>query len=735
MRVKGIGGASIAALVVLASVPAAAHAATVQPPIAGAAAVGSAPAGTRLELVFPLQTRGLAALRRFALAVSTPGSPEYARYESIPQLARRFGASRLVERRTVAYLRRAGATNLRVDATGLFVDATMRARTAARMFRTGLTEFRSRLGAFVAPAASPAIPRGLRGLVTSVVGLDTAPIAFDPNNFARERALRPQVAAPNSRSGGSALTPFAHSAALPSSGYMPATGTPSGCPAALRTGSFTPNQYLTAYNYAPLQAQGLNGSGERMALIEIDGFKSSDINAFAQCFGLRVPPIDKFGVGGLRRPLAPGGEATLDLEVLTAAAPGLKEIDVYEANGLISSALQAMTSPLQNPGFKPEVISASLGLCEPDVKASIGPRATNAVEASFEEAAAAGISFLDSSGDQGSADCSNSNGSPVPRLSVNYPTSSSWVTGVGGTNFTLTPQNAIATQVVWNDGAMQPGSAGGGGVSVLWRRPSYQNGVVSAPHREVPDVSMLADAIPGYAIYCSAQTVCVGPQNSNPWQGIGGTSASTPLLAAGFAAIDQALRMNGKQDLGLANPLLYRLGHNATQAPAVFSDVTIGSNDIGPSIGGGSLGCCTAGHGYDDASGWGSVNLQGFEAAALAAQPAIVSVSLAVPPGQHPVQAKQIQTTVTCTGKCLAGAFATISIAHVKPFKVYSNPHPLQAAGSVAAPIALQGSALKALRLALRDHLTISASIVGAIIDVAGNIERRTPPQVIAITG
>jgi hypothetical protein len=249
-------------------------------------------------------------------------------------------------------------------------------------------------------------------------------------------------------------------------------------------------------------------------------------------------------------------------------------------------------------------------------------------------------------------------------------------------------------------------------------------------------VAMLADVAPGYAIYCSAQGACIGPGQTNPWQGVGGTSAATPLLAGGFAIVDQALRLNGKQGLGLANPLLYQIGGNPAAAPTVFSDVTTIGNDVGPfiNLSGTPLGCCTAGPGYDDASGWGSVNLQGFATAALAAQPAIVNISLTVPPGQQPVQARQIKTTVTCTGKCVAGSFATIAIGHLKPFKIYSSLHPLTAAGSASAPIKLTGAPLRALRSALKGHFKITASIVGAIVDAGGNIERRTPTQVIRVT-
>ena len=61
-----------------------------------------------------------------------------------------------------------------------------------------------------------------------------------------------------------------------------------------------------------------------------------------------MPAINGYGVG-LKRPLAPGGETTLDLEVLDATAPDLKAIDVYESQARASDVLLSLTAPLQDP--------------------------------------------------------------------------------------------------------------------------------------------------------------------------------------------------------------------------------------------------------------------------------------------------------------------------------------------------------------------------------------------------
>jgi kumamolisin len=479
---------------------------------------------------------------------------------------------------------------------------------AERVFSAPLTEFRAADGGqFLSPTGQVRIPGRLHGLVTGVVGLDTRQLGHAP---ALVRGSLP-----------------AHIASQPTSARL-RTGTvsPTACHAGAtageaggdpRTAGFAPNQYLTAYGFDPLHSAGLHGEGVRVALIEIDGFRYSDIKSFAKCFHLDIPALNGFGVG-IGHPLSPGGESTLDLEVLDATAPDLKAIDVYETRANAADALMALTAPVQNKGFKPQVISASLGLCEPAVKAAIGKSGIKNTEAALAMTAASGVTFLAATGDQGSADCTGQKGHPLHMLAVNFPASSPFVTGVGGTNFTLNSSNHITAQLVWNDSSFQPGSATGGGLSQLFGRPNYQNGTISAKHRGIPDVSMLADIVPGYAIFCSASRDCSA---THPWESVGGTSAATPLLAGGMALSDESLLAHNKKDLGLVNPLLYTLGRSSL-AGQVFSDVLRYGNDIGTFIGNRRpLGCCKAHRGFDLASGWGSVKVANLAAAAVARQP------------------------------------------------------------------------------------------------------------------
>lgn len=667
--------------------------------VSDAARVGFAPPSQRLSLLIPLRGRD-AALRRFAREVTDPASPLYGGYQPVSVLARRFGASLRARAAVTRYLRASGGRDVFVDATGLFVHLTITATRAQRLFGTQLAEFASAGGRFVAPAASVHVPRRLSGLIEGVVGLDTRRV-------------------------------MGHPAVQPSSAYFPATGTPKGCPAGVGTGGFTPNQYRTAYDYSPLYAAGLTGAGERVALIEIDGFRYSDLTAFARCFGLDVPAETTYLVG-IRHALPPGAETTLDLEVLDSVAPDLAGLDVFESDGNSASVLRAYLAPLLYPNAKPQIISTSVGLCERFSDETDNGAAVRSAERTFQLLASTGVTVLAAAGDNGSADCAA--GEPRPpapdrRLAVDFPASSPWVTGVGGTQLFLNPDNHIQRQLVWNDAGQHPMSAGGGGRSRLFARPAYQRGVVTGDRRVVPDVSALADPAPGYATYCSAPDCGIGSR----WSTVGGTSAATPLLAGGVALVEQDLRQHGRKAIGFMNPLLYGL---ARTDPRVFSDVTAYGNDVGPFIPGGNhgpLGCCTATVGFDPASGWGSVDLAQLDADAMTILPRVPSLWLSVPPGEHPINARRIVVTLRCSTSCRALSFALVAIPGAKVFEVRSSPVAIPGHVPRRVALSLSRSQDHRLRRALQHGKRIFAEAFGVLVDAQGSVLAVTPARRVPI--
>jgi kumamolisin len=417
------------------------------------------------------------------------------------------------------------------------------------------------------------------------------------------------------------------------SSARPHSGTQTGCAAGQRGATvigeqnrnFTPNQYLDAYGISQLHKSGFKGQGRRMAVIEIDGFKRSDIEAYGACYGKRVPPT-KVHLVGIKQPLAPGAETTLDLEVITAVAPQLAGIDVYQGSGS-EAGIMLMVGRALTPAKKPAAISISLGGCEPNLRNQMNFR--RALDNLFAVAAGAGITVVVAAGDTGSAACAlKGNSAALPLATVSDPASSKWVTAAGGTNFELNAQNQISREFTWNDGSAGLGG-GGGGLSLLaTSRPWYQQGTKRFRNygltRALPDVVALADSVPGYSVYCTAPGAANGCENQywpeGGWQPVGGTSAATPLTASLITLVSQKLGKQGKKPIGFANPLLYKLGKSKSYG-SVFRDIVAGNNDVGPYIpaeayGGSPLGCCYTKTGFDLASGWGSIKATGLAKAA-----------------------------------------------------------------------------------------------------------------------
>ena len=142
-------------------------------------------------------------------------------------------------------------------------------------------------------------------------------------------------------------------------------------------------------------------------------------------------------------------------------------------------------------------------------------------------------------------------------------------------------------ETVWNDSVYGESAAGGGGLSRREARPAYQDGFNPQNHRGVPDVSALADIVPGWPDVINSEL-----------QPVGGTSGSTPFIAAATALVDGSERMAGRPPVGLANGWFYK----AASHPGAFFDVTTGNDDLA------GVGCCQATVGYDLASGLGVPN-------------------------------------------------------------------------------------------------------------------------------
>jgi hypothetical protein len=317
----------------------------------------------------------------------------------------------------------------------------------------------------------------------------------------------------------------------------------------------------TPQGYGPpdlVAAYGLpssGGAGATIAIVDAQDAPNAeaDFNTYRAQYGLPActtangcfKKVNQNGVQG-SYPSADSGwavEIALDLDMASAACPGCN-ILLVEANSANMSDLGAAVN--QAAAMGATVISNSYG----------GPE-DSSVTSSESFYNHPGILVTASAGDSG--------------YGASYPATSQYVLAVGGTSLT----KSAGTSRGWTESAW---SSGGSGCSAYIAQPSYQTGT-QCSFRAEADVSAVGDPNTGVAVYESG---------SGGFIVVGGTSASSPLVASIFALTGKAAG---------ATPQFPWSNHS------LFFDVTSGTNgSCSPSI------LCTAGAGWDGPTGWGSPN-------------------------------------------------------------------------------------------------------------------------------
>jgi len=390
-------------------------------------------------------------------------------------------------------------------------------------------------GVYRAPVSRIHIPPAVAPAIDAVTGFDSRPIA------------RPH---------------FRYVTAAPGRGRLAAAR------AAAR--SFDPPQVATLYDFPT----GTDGSGETVAIIEFGGgYQAADLDEYFRRLHIAMPRVEAVSVDAATNsptgdPNSADGEVELDIEIVGSVAPGA-DIAVYFAPNNDRSFANAILAAVHDAQRKPSIISISWG--GPESSWPAGTR--RLINRAMLAAAAMGVTVFVAAGDSGSSD-----GVRGPRAHVDFPASSRFAVGCGGTRLRADADH-IAAETVWNDGA---GGATGGGVSSFFRVPAFQRAIdpVSAnpgrrPGRGVPDVAGNASPATGYNVLVDGVPLPVG-----------GTSAVAPLWAGLTARLQQGLGRS-------VAPLLPALYAN----PDAFRDIRRGSN-----------GAYSAGRGWDACTGLGSPN-------------------------------------------------------------------------------------------------------------------------------
>lgn len=394
------------------------------------------------------------------------------------------------------------------------------------------------------------------------------------------------------------MTPGASSASLFTAAGDPLAN-PSGsvhfsCQLTVPAGCYGPDQIRAAYGIQPLLDKGYDGAGSTIVIIDAYGSPtlSSDLATFNSVWGLpaaNLQVVAPFGIDATTPGNAAGwsGETTLDVEWAHAVAPGAKILLVIAKSNDDSDILNATQWVRDNNAG--DVVSQSFG----EAEQCMGDALLARQHALFADLTREGITLFASSGDQGAGQPTCDGSAYFKATST--PASDPYVTSVGGTTlFANGISGAYGSETTWNESAIfSDAVAGGGGISVVYSRPSYQAAVQKTAMRTVPDVSYNAAVFHG-----------VLTRWNGHWYRFGGTSAGSPQWSALTAIADEIA--GGR--VGPINKALYDVGKNQKQT-TFFHDVADGSTNSVPDLGPGTgtpIDGFAAVPGYDLATGLGT---------------------------------------------------------------------------------------------------------------------------------
>lgn len=541
--------------------------------LASAAVSAPAPAAAksspRVTFYFGLK-RPEASARQAFWTVSQPSSSQYRHFLTLRQVASRYGASP----RTINAFKRAGRRHgleVTIDRSRVFARASASVRRFERVLRTpvqrDIDQDDGSVGWLIPAQRQPRLPRDMRPLVTETMA--------GYNRTVRDPAPARAAQAPKPVNGGTW------------------TG---GCDAARSTGSYSFDQVRTAYG---LGSVGTGSGGSAAILNAGEGVPTEDARDLASCFGLAPLRPRILRTDGQTKPFGRQSfEPQEDLALMRGIAPGLSSLtysQTWESEQFwfLGAAETLTASP------RPDVLSISYAVCEREMLGRKAGPTTRASARLFNAAALrlglVGVGTFAAVGDAGST-CDGES-----FAGVGWPAVSPYVTGLGGTRLVLDATNQRVDEVVWNDlewlSTENGGGAGGGGTSAFYGRPPFQRDLtVSGRRRVLPDVSAHGSLLPGWPAVIGGN-----------WQSVAGTSAATPLTAAGFAVLSARERAAGRPALGPVNGLLYSL---QAGTPSTLFDVVSGNNRYSSRVPG-----VSAAPGFDLASGLGVLRFDQLAAA------------------------------------------------------------------------------------------------------------------------
>jgi subtilase family serine protease len=510
--------------------------------------VGRLPGTRILNLAIGLPLRNKEALTNLLQRLYDPASTAFHQYLTPEQFTARFGPTEADYEAVLQFARSNGLAVAGTYSHRELVDVSATVSDIEKAFHITLRTYRhpTEEREFYAPDVEPSIEAGVP--ILSISGL---------NDYC-----------------------LPHPGAHRRSGMGPADTSNGSGP----SGSLRGKDFRNAYAHGVT----LNGSGQYVGLVEFDGYYASDITKYENQCGLPNVPISNVMLSGSSG--YPDNntnyvmEASLDIEMVIAMAPGLSRLYVFEGNNF-ETVLSSMVTYSEIKQFSASWVGFGFNASD---------------DSFFQQMAAQGQTFFQASGDG----CAYTQ-------PITGPCDSAYVTSVGGTTLTMGSTGTnYGSEQVWNSGFQTPGWnlngnytngtthggywGSGGGVSGSYPIPDWQQGLNltavggSATMRNIPDVALTANEI--WVTYF----------NGLSGVDIEGTSVAAPLWAGFTALVNQQTAAEGRPTVGFLNPALYAIGKSALYS-SCFNDITNG-DDTWPE----SPSKYHAAKGYDLCTGWGT---------------------------------------------------------------------------------------------------------------------------------
>jgi len=553
--------------------------------VATAANLGTEDPAKVIEVSFWLNPRNRGQLDAITKNLYDPTSPQFRHFLTRNQIATRFAPTAAQMKVVRQFLAANNLKVMRVGPMNFFVHAKGTVGDIENALHVQLNQYQVGSNVMRANNRDPYVDGAAAPLVRAISGLDSG-------EYTHPMATRPGP--PSTKPGAKSLAAMAPAA--PDSSFFSNNcfdGTETESFSTNNNGSFpigtykgnhlneqsltsagcgyTPPMIQATYNLNALYAEGFDGTGQTIGIIDWCGSLTiqSDANAFSALFGLPQLTSSNFAITYVPTvstcQAIDQTEINIDVEWAHAIAPGANINLIVPPSASFSDVdeaeLTAVVYGLAN------VLSGSYGSIE-----AFDPTNELLTENLINQiAAVAGISANFSSGDQGDFSFFG-----IPPT-VSAPADSPYATAVGGVTLALNADNSIAWQAGWGNNetllaeegtVFDPplffgfiGGAGGGPSNCVFAdvnfnctggflKPSYQKGV-PGKWRQVPDVSWLADPFTGGVIAISVPFQIP----SLTWQVWGGTSLACPMFSALWAIANQ----EAGAPLGLAAPYLYSL--------------------------------------------------------------------------------------------------------------------------------------------------------------------------------